>query len=122
MRGAVVFFSVLVFGGCSDSPSDGGPTAEVVAEGGSFSEECHYLLGFTFCDFVGVGRNLGPDCAEDVRGVTRFYNVAGGQVGPADSWLGPSHLTPGQGFTYILTTLPAAVSYQTEASWTSARC
>ncbi len=121
MRGAVVFFSVLVFGGCSDSPSDGGPTAEVVAEGGSFSD-CQYFFGFFFCDFLGVGRNLGPDCAEDVRGVTRFYNVAGGQVGPADSWLGPSHLTPGQGFTYILTTLPAAVSYQTEASWTSARC
>jgi len=126
MRGLVVFFLVLLFGGCSDSPSDAGATAEVVAdEGGSFSD-CVTIIT-TVCNFIGEGRNLGPDCAQNVRGVTRFYRSGGGQVGAAASWEGPFHLRPGEAFTYRVNNVGPpitneAVSYGAEASWTSVRC
>jgi len=128
----VLMLIVLALAGCgeSDPTETGFPSANLVAEeGGAFSSCTSFISIPNDCDFVGEGRNLGPGCADTIRGVTKFYDASGTQLGAAESWSFFTFIVvqPGEAFTYEirnvrLEIVDAFASFTSEVSWANIRC
>ncbi len=110
--------------GTDDDPTI--PTANLVPVGGGNFTDC----GSVFCKFVGDGRNSGSGCAEVVRGVVKFLDAAGAQLGASEAWeLSPGTvIRSGESFTFTifgvnLTIVNTPVAATTEEfSWTDVSC
>lgn len=82
------------------------------------------------CDLNAEARNTGIGCATDIRGITRFYDIAGEQNGSGFSWQTsalPNLVRPNEAFTYVVRSVPLSIrnNYETfvsEISWTNVRC
>ena len=109
------------------------PTANLVRDGAGAWQDCSTISCAsnppTF-DFVGDARNLGPGCATSVRGVVKFVDAAGVQLGPTESWslLSSSRvLRSGEAFTFLVlpiseSIMDATATTDQEFSWTNVGC
>ena len=130
MRQANLFLILAALAGCSGSdPVEPPPLplADLVVEGGAWSSCTSYTYIENNCDFVGEGRNRGTGCADDVRGVTRYYDDSDTQLGPTESWSHIREIRPGEAFTYTVRNVPIGIvdatqSFASEVSCTNVRC
>lgn len=104
------------------------PPAQIVSGGGGSFINC--LLTIDVCDFQGELRNSGAGCANDVRGIVRFFNASGQQLYTAFSWslTATQVIRPNESFTFRArgvqpaSGLQATATYRVEPSWTDVRC
>lgn len=120
--GAISVFALLLAVGCSDSTEPIEPAELEVTIGGD------WLCGVFSCEFRAEGRNLGPGCAREVRGVVRFYSGQA-QLGTAREWqLDPTRvLGGGEAFIYEVADVSmdiagASTGFTAEATWINVRC
>lgn len=116
---------VSACGGSDNSPTAppaATPTASLTTSGTGQWVTCLGTLG---CNFQGDARNVGAGCAGTVRGVTRFYDAAGTQVGVGQWGLGSRVIRPNEAFLYSTIERFANTSitaYLTEPTWTNVTC
>ena len=125
---------VVLFYGCGDG-TEPGPSANVVATSGWW--DCPGGSAGTWCYFLGVVTNDGPDCATAIEGRTHFHDLAGERVGTSDGYPWTRHvlyrpvggrLGPGERFTYRslrlirASTRQAAATHEAVISWTDVDC
>jgi hypothetical protein len=85
---------------------------------------------FNVCNFSAGVRNSGPGCATNIRGVVRFLDGAGNQVGASVNWTAPAAvviLRPNESFTFVMagvasSFMTSAQTFRTEANWDNVRC
>ena len=132
-RGVVPVLTLLALASCGgDGPTEPDvlPTANLVSESAGAWTNCSGIGGTNSCSFVGDGRNLGPGCANVVRGVVRFLDAAGAQLGASRSWQfspAASVFRPNEAFVFTVTLVSrvivdATASTQQEFSWTDTAC
>ena len=125
-RGVMVL-AMLALAGC------GGvgviPPADLQRSGSSSFQDCSICTFPGGFDFVGNARNLGPGCANAVRGVVKFVDAAGVQLGPSESWrfVASRVIRSGESFTFRVVQVGARLrdftaTTEQEFSWTDVKC
>ena len=119
---------LLALAGCESGTGVAEPASLTQDSEGTWTE-C-YGINSINCDFIGDGRNIGLGCATDVRGVVKFLDAAGVQLGPSKSWSLPGFLRvvrPNEAFTFTVFRIPQSIVNATETrlqefSWTDVEC
>ena len=128
MKRGILVLTLLALASC-ESGTGVALTANLTHDGEGTWTEC-YGVNTVNCDFIGDGRNVGLGCATDVRGVVKFLDAAGVQLGPSESWSLPGFLRvvrPDEAFTYTVFLVPESIVNATEAklqefTWTDVEC
>ena len=124
---------LLVIGliACGDNSTPTSPPPPALAKANIVMSGNQYWVNCFFSCFAQAdARNLGPGCARAVRGVLRFSNGAGAQIGPSYSWSLASDIVvrANEIFTYRPTErVPTDIvnevaTYTTQFSWTDTAC
>ncbi len=103
------------------------PTATLEAFGTLTFTDTFPLLpnSIASVSYEGGARNLGPDCAENIRGLTRLFNATS-EV-DRNNWTFPLRVRPNETFLYeacciLRSVRDVATSYTTELSWDRVFC
>lgn len=106
------------------------PAANLAGDGSSPQITLCAGAPFNTCTFQAAVKNSGPGCATNIRGVVKFFDQAGGQIGASLNWIAPAAVTTlrvNETFSYTVSpvqtaTLNAAATFRTEAAWDNVRC
>ncbi len=134
MRGWMLGGLLMVVVGCgSSSPAAPTPApipaASVAGDGSPPQVTLCAPAPFNSCTFTAAVRNAGPGCAAGVRGIVRFFDQSGSQLGPSLNWTLPTNvvLRPGETFAFVVSpvqvsVLNAATTFRAEPAWDNVRC
>ena len=128
MKRGILVVTLLALASCESGTGVAEPASLTQDSEGTFTG-CFGVNNIN-CDFVGDGRNVGLGCATDVRGVVKFLDAAGVQLGPSKSWSLPGFqrvVRPDEAFTFTVFLIPESIVNATETklqefSWTDIEC
>jgi hypothetical protein len=104
------------------------PAGRITLDGNGALTDCFLASGRLRCVFTESGRNAGPGCANQVRGMVRL--VAGETEIAGQRWALPSArvLTPDEQFTYTVQfdgapdAIKGMTGYRAQAEWANTAC
>lgn len=126
----LVALSAIACGGNSSTPASPSPPPLAAANLQASGQGSWVSCLRDDCQFQGEIRNSGPGCANQVRGVVRFLNPQGQQVGSSE-WLlaGSQVIRVNETVVYRSLYISGAViqsasngTYRSEPAWTNVAC
>lgn len=130
-RAILVLIIISAACGGSSSPTQPAPqpipAANIVTDGGASWSFTPFATSALFHETM---KNTGVGCAQNVRGVVKFFDQGGAQLGTSYNWSAPINITtvrPSESFSYESGLIPIFVSsgsktYKSEPAWDNVRC